>query len=945
MQTQSKYLVSLLSTSIFIAGCYGDVEGNSATASADLFPPPEIIEELPITPTQAHPLRELKTLERDFSFINLYYVDSNLLVGERLRAMLESSLHFVELSVDEIRFVVQDKTIIATVGVRTKSFSIDKLQNIADLLFVLKPIAIFLDMALDPGVDRANVEYLMLNGALSELDPHSLLLPPVAAAEMEMDNQGEFGGLGIEINIQEGQLTVKQPIEGTPAWDAGLKADDKIVRIEETSTINMDLDEAVSMLRGVVGTPVTIMVMRTGWTAAKPFTIVRGRIKIDPVKGELLDGNIGYIKIQSFHQNVDTDMDAFLEQMSKQSKTGLRGLVIDLRNNPGGYLNQAIRVSDRFLHNGVIVSTVEGAKREREENRAKPAGTISDIPIAVLVNGNSASASEIVAGALRNQGRAIIIGERSFGKGSVQHLYNNPDASRLKLTVAQYLTPGDQSIQSVGIPPDVLLQPSVIRPESTEDKSLVSLYWREWTSREADLDGHLNNDTILQGETRFQVRYVLEDHKGADRVDPKKDWEVEFARKVLLETKGNDRGAAILAAKKIVDNIQPLEEQKIQQSFAVLDIDWHGGVNHIDKAKEDIQLTMVMGKNKAGVLQAGDNEKVFFQLQNTSDRDYHQLSLVTTSVNPSLEHRELYIGYLPKGTSIEKSIEVELPRGYGDEEGEVQVELRDMQHTLYSQTMMYKTKAVDKPRYSIQMSMFDGGAFGKGNGNGKVEVGENIVLQVSVTNVGAGDSIESYVRLKNRSKKHVDLLQGTLEVGEWLHAETQESCAAQTENCVRILRAGTTYTGELELNVRSMPEDQDFWNLELLVGSNRSYDYNTTILGGFSEYFQIKQDVQLSTTKPWSNVVLEQPNIVVEKTEVTDSVLSLTGYVEDTSGLMDIIMFTGENKVYYKGESAVVGKVPFSVDIPLEEGSNPLYILAKDNTDIHSSLYLHFWQQ
>jgi carboxyl-terminal processing protease len=269
-------------------------------------------------------------------------------------------------------------------------------------------------------------------------------------------------------------LTVKQPIEGTPAWDAGLKASDKIVRIENTSTINMDLDEAVSLLRGKVGEPVTIMVERTGWTAPKPFTIVRGRIKIDPVKGELLDGDIGYLKIQSFHKNVAEDMNQFLDAMEKESQDKLQGLIIDLRNNPGGYLNQAIKVSDRFLRNGVIVSTVEGAERTKEETHAKTTSkTLSDLPIAVLVNGNSASASEIVAGALRNQSRAIIIGERSFGKGSVQHLYGNPDESRLKLTVAQYLTPGDQSIQSVGIPPDILLQPSLIRPKGEDAEEMV----------------------------------------------------------------------------------------------------------------------------------------------------------------------------------------------------------------------------------------------------------------------------------------------------------------------------------------------------------------------------------------------------------------------------------------------------------------------------------------
>ena len=309
-------------------------------------------------------LSALSILERDFSLITYYYVDSDQLVGERLVEMLEMSLELVESNVDEVQFLLQEGRIVGNVGTRTRTFNWSQPDDLSEVLQILQPIAAFLDSALPGDVDRANVEYLMLNGALSALDPHSILLPPVEAAEMEVDNQGEFGGLGIEISLQDGRLTVKQPIEGTPAWDAGLKSEDQIVRIEKTSTINMDLDEAVSLLRGKVGDPVTIWVMRSGWATPKPYTIVRGRIKIDPVKGELLDNNIGYIKIQSFHQNVASDMEELLTDLEKRSKS-LKGLVLDLRNNPGGYLNQAIKVSDKFIRNGVLVTTVEGAARER----------------------------------------------------------------------------------------------------------------------------------------------------------------------------------------------------------------------------------------------------------------------------------------------------------------------------------------------------------------------------------------------------------------------------------------------------------------------------------------------------------------------------------------------------------------------------------------------------
>ena len=568
-------------------------------------------------------LSSLKTLERDFAFVHHYYVDSDKLVGERLREMLEMSLQNVESQVDEVQFIVNDTEVIANVGTRSRTIAIQSLKDLSDMLRILQPVAAFLDGALSESVERPMVEYMLLNGALSVLDPHSILLPPVAAVEMALDNQGEFGGLGIEISIQEGQLTVKQPIEGTPAWDEGLKAEDKIVRIENTSTVNMDLDEAVSLLRGKVGEPVTILVKRTGWATPKPFTIVRGRIKIDPVKGEILEDDVAYLKIQSFHQNVAEDMNALLKKMSKQSSKGLNGLVLDLRNNPGGYLSQAIKVSDRFLRNGVIVATVEGAERTREENHARSSNTMTDIPIVVLVNGNSASASEIVAGALRNQSRAIIVGERTFGKGSVQHLYGNPDESRLKLTVAQYLTPGDQSIQSVGIPPDILLQPTLIRPETEDDQEMVSLYWREWLTREGDLDRHLDNESTLEGQTRFSVRYLYEEKEGADRTDPKKDWEVGFARELLLKTEGVDRASAMIAAKSLVETVQAAEAVKMEQQFESVEIDWRAGPNFYDNASSDLIVKFVMDED--GVLNAGEEEQIKVQIENTSGRPYHQI--------------------------------------------------------------------------------------------------------------------------------------------------------------------------------------------------------------------------------------------------------------------------------------------------------------------------------
>ncbi|MDP6934520.1 MAG: S41 family peptidase, partial [Myxococcota bacterium] len=414
-----------------------------------------------LTLGHGYDLSDLKLLQRDLWYVETRYVEKERIDPEN---MFQGALEFVEREVPEVNFQREPRgsRLHVEVGSYTTVLLLEPITSFVALTSQLRRVAAILEDHLSNEVALPEVEYAFINGALSTLDPHTVLIPPEAAREMEVDNQGEFGGLGIEITTRNGRLTVKQPLEGTPAAMAGLQSDDHIVRIEEESTINMDLSDAVSKLRGPVGAPVTIKIMRTGFDAPREFTIIRDRIRINPVEGELLEGDIGYVRIKNFHANVSSDLDALLARLARESGGKPRGLVLDLRANPGGYLNQAVDVSNKFLSRGVIVTTVEGGTGKRQEQKATSAGTEFAYPIAVLVNGSSASASEIVAGALRNQHRAIIVGERTFGKGSVQHLYANNDESRLKLTVAKYLTPGDQSIQSVGISPDILLQPSVI---------------------------------------------------------------------------------------------------------------------------------------------------------------------------------------------------------------------------------------------------------------------------------------------------------------------------------------------------------------------------------------------------------------------------------------------------------------------------------------------------
>jgi len=310
--------------------------------------------------------------------------------------------------------------------------------------------------------------YGAIKGMLETLDPHSAFLPPNMYKEMQEETRGRFEGLGIEITIKEGVLTVVSPVEDTPAFKAGILAGDQILKIDGELTKNLTLLESVKRLRGPKGTKVTITIMREGFTKPKDFTLVRDVIPIRSVRHELLEKHYGYIRVSQFQEKTDSEFDKHLKALEEESKEGLKGLILDLRNNPGGLLDQAVKVADRFLESGLIVS-MEG-KREDQKMKfhAQPPGTIPSYPLVVLINSGSASGAEIVAGAIQDHGRGILLGTATFGKGSVQTIFPLKDGSGLRLTTAKYFTPDGRSIQAKGILPDIVVKP--LQPQVEEEK-------------------------------------------------------------------------------------------------------------------------------------------------------------------------------------------------------------------------------------------------------------------------------------------------------------------------------------------------------------------------------------------------------------------------------------------------------------------------------------------
>ncbi len=356
--------------------------------------------------------------------------------------------------------------------------------------------------------------YGAIQGMLSNLDPHSSFLTPDDYKELQIETKGSFTGIGIEITIRDGILTVVAPIEGTPAWKAGLKPGDKIIKINGKPTKGMSLIEAVKLLRGPKGTKVTISILRKGWSELKDITLVRDVIPIKSVRAYTIEPGYGYIRITNFQEKTPRELVKALNKLEKENKP-MKGLIIDLRNNPGGLLDAAVKVADEFLDHGLIVYTKGRIKQQNLRFEATPNKRKHPYPIVVLVNEGSASASEIVAGALQDQHRAILVGTRTFGKGSVQTIIPLPDGSAVRLTTAQYYTPSGRSIQAKGIEPDVVVP--LLDPECLKKAE------KRRTIREKDLEHHLENHQAQKHQkkekTSKEVRQEEEQIKERFRYD------------------------------------------------------------------------------------------------------------------------------------------------------------------------------------------------------------------------------------------------------------------------------------------------------------------------------------------------------------------------------------------------------------------------------------------
>jgi len=767
------------------------------------------------------------------------------------RTMVVSALNAVERQVAEVMVDGDAKSdkLLVTVGASRREFALKDVDTIWKARVLLGEVMGFVQDHLLSKQDLREIEYAAANGMLDTLDPHSTLMPPKYFKDMKLQTRGEFGGLGFVVGSRDGNITIIKVLRGTPAQRAGLKAKDVISRIGEQSTVNMDVLDAVDRLRGKPGTPVGITVERTAWPEPKKLSVVREMINVETVpQAKLLAGNVGYVRLSQFARNCTRDVLQAINQQKAKAGGGLKGLILDLRGNPGGLLEEAIELSDLFLSEGVIVKTVgEGAQRIHEVKEASgDAKDLAALPLIVLVNGSSASASEIVAGALKNNGRALVVGRQTFGKGSVQSLFDFTEPGRpneeaaLKLTIAQYLTPGDLSIQEVGITPDVALLPG----RALKDQ--INVFAPPRSMGEADLEHHLTNpgerDKDAAGalaEARrkraatpaLELRYLLDESEDgvakalkreaareahedagltaeqqedeaidADPDEVKEDYQIRFARELLWRAPYPTRQKLLEAAGVVVGERRLEHQKRLEARLAQLGIDWSTGPAGAGAPRAVVTVSPAPGRPA----RAGETMPWTVTVENRGDAPFRRLRAWTTAdKNMLLDRREFVFGLVRPGERRSWTVPVRLPRSVESRRDEVSLHFDDDGGKAPPDV----TAAVDvieapKPAFALSWQVDDRKG---GNGDGLAARGEAFTLRVDVRNVGAGPAGEkTFVALKNLGdeklfiKKGREVL-GALKPGEAKAAsmEIELKAGSKVEAAPLRLQIYDEKTGEL----------------------------------------------------------------------------------------------------------------------------------------------------
>lgn len=957
------------------------------------------MQEVRAAPGQAqqprHDLSALAIFNKTLLRIKDRYVDPGRVDPKK---MLYAALDSVQFNVPEVLVEPDAARNQITVAVNDKRevFDTSDVDSPWRMTIKLKKVFRFIETNMNAGGDLAKVEYAAVNGMLSTLDPHSILMDPEAAREMDTQTSGKFGGLGIVIRMIERKLTVVKPMKDTPASRKGIKAGDHIVRINSEPTENLTSNEAVDRMRGDPKTGVTLWVERKGEPALLRFDLVRDIIRVSQVEHKLLDKGVGYMKVKQFSKGIAQDV---AEAMKEMSAKGATSWILDLRYNPGGLLEEAVQLSDLFVDTGTVVTTVSG--RDREARRAERGFGDTNSSLVVLVNGGSASASEIVAGALKNLDRAAIVGTRTFGKGSVQELYDNEDKSKLKLTIAQYLTPGDRSIQNLGIVPDIQLQRMYIPEKNDAPSDFVRMLAPTRTYGEKDLDAHLVSTYAKDTDKpAYEVGFIVEkkkpaageqpavappdDEDGPDDDDIVEDFEIRFAKDLASSVQSASRPKLVAGAGKLVAKVRGEEEKKLVAALGVIGVDWSAPDTAAATANLDISLTTVPASN----LKAGDMVSVTATVRNTGTGPAYRVLPRITGDDQLFEDSELPIGKVNPGETKTFTAKMQVPKDSLDRVDRLGLEVREARNATTRVTpTALRIEAAPRPVFAYAYQLID-----EGNGDGLVQRGERFKLQVQVKNTGAGPTQDAEVMLRNATgdgivldKSRVSLKDTPLlpnQVKDLEFPLATDATLKGDEVVVELIaydsaldvQTSQKLKFKVAAGVTGIAQKGDVTiKAPITIRAGASEDTEQVGLAGKGTSF-----AALGTYGPWTKVKLNAGgsrvgfvpssavnqggsgsgsftqiwnstppaiNLALKGLETSAETYRLTGAVTDETHVEDVYIFVSNprakidsRKVFYRSNRS--GKDPknldFATELPLWPGSNLVTVVARSNSEVKS---------
>jgi|GEM_PF-429513 len=844
-------------------------------------------------------------LEETLKIVDNEYVDPSRVDMQKMfvQAVKELSLYITELSYqrDDLQMNIQ-------LDGQRRTFS-TQIGDMKELKIKLNELLDFGDAHHKGKYDRDKLEEFIIAGVLGTLDPHSIFLSAEMLTETNVDIEGKFGGLGIVIGFRDGHLTVISPLDGTPADRARIKAGDRITKIEGTPTGGMTLFDAVSKMRGLRGTPVNISILSEGAKKEVDHRIVRDIIEIINTEAALLSNNIGYIKLKRFDNSAAKDVAYGIQNLQAQAGKDLQGFILDLRNNPGGLLDQAIKVSDLFLEDGAIVSTVERNNKFSSRTQARRALKDYLLPMTVLINQGSASASEIVAGALQKNNRALLIGQKTFGKGTVQKIFKFPKFSAVKLTVSKYLTVDDISIQSVGVRPDIEINPVWVQEDFIR-------FFQYLTFRsESEIDGSFSNsqksnaalislpylmpseekdeDADLAGEYQLSKLKNLEKEKKLFET-----FEIKLAHQILsvknLKAKAK-RDEIYQAAQPLFKKIERNNQKDIQLALKEKNINWTYPPQPTTFC--DPKNLIVKSTVKHPLKKIRDGEKIDLQTQVTNQGAcaFYQVKGISNSKNQSLDQHFVYVGYVGPKQKLTLNTDIEV-----SESQPMGMEKMDLVFSDTDDRILNKTSlnlAFDQPRLPKFHIDYE-----------YVSNAKQPELRLKIKNVGNQLSEEVLVVIKNEHESPMMRL-------------------TESRKTIDELKPAQTQALSFPIQASGIPNEDEVLKVQCADVDNRVV-------------METSWHPQKEAKGTW-----QSPTVRIDATsiykQVTSEMFTLKGNVQDDGFIKDLYIIVNDEKVYYEAFTGKQKLESFSVPVLLKEEANTIQIVSRDSQGIQGFEEIH----